>query len=80
MKIKIETTVDIPDDELHDFPMSREEHAKQIVRDGVTDFVRLSHAHRTLELALTGHSDLARRHELWTNICEKLNWKMTVED
>ena len=80
MRVKIETTIEIPDEIISGFPMSREDHAKEIVRDGITSFVRLSHAEKALTFALDNHPDLAHRHNLWTDICEKLNWEMTVED
>lgn len=78
MKIKIQTVIDIPDNEISDFPMSREDHAKQIVRDGITEFVRFSHAEKALTFGLDNKADLAKLHASWTDLCNDLIWKMTV--
>ena len=78
MKIKLETIVEIPDDMIAEFPMGKEEQAKQIIRDGITDYVRLKHTAKCLEYALSDKKAEAHREKLWSDLCEKLNWKMSV--
>ncbi len=82
MKIKIETIVEIPDDQLFpDIPHDQlpkgalEGQAKQIIFDSITNFATCAHLVKTLEYT-NKHKVLAQFHNNWADVCGSLKWKM----
>ena len=78
IKIKLSTVIEIPKDLIDDFPLGKEEQAKQNIRDAITDFAKLNHVKRALEYALSNQSNEAKREEFWADLCSKLEWNMSV--
>lgn len=79
MKIKIKTTIELPDDAL--IKGNELEHAREIIYDSITGYVTKCHLRDATTWMLKDKpaNKLAILHNNWADICEKLDWKFSVK-